>query len=91
MCVGIKMSKGNHLDVRCSVRLYNCYKTMKKFLCPYRYKERLRTKYIKSLKPTDTSQFLHGKKWTFVKDGLDDFRDGLPPNADGILLKVGHA
>ncbi len=55
-----------------------------------RYKERLKTKYIKSLGPKDTSKFLHGKNWTFLKDGLDDFRDGLPPPVEGddIFLKV---
>lgn len=50
------------------------------------YKERLRTKYIKSLGPKDTSKFLHGRNWTFLKDGLDDFRDGLPPPADGDII-----
>ena len=55
-----------------------------------RYKERVRTKYIKSLKPTDTSAFLQGKNWTFMRDGLDDFRDGLPPSHDNedIFLRV---
>lgn len=55
----------------------------------YRYRERLRTKYIKSLKPTDTCKSLSGKTWTFLKDGLDDFRDGLPPPLDnGFLIEV---
>lgn len=47
------------------------------------YKERLHTKYVKSLKPTDISQHLVGKDWMFLKDGLDDFRDGLPPVVNG--------
>ncbi|VDI69525.1 Hypothetical predicted protein [Mytilus galloprovincialis] len=52
------------------------------------YKERLQTKFIKSLKPTDTSKHLVGKNWLFVKDGLDDFRDGYPPPVEGdIILK----
>ncbi|XP_064609752.1 protein FAM47E-like [Liolophura sinensis] len=52
------------------------------------YRERLRTKYIKSLKPTDTCKSLSGKTWTFLKDGLDDFRDGLPPPLDsGFLIE----
>merc|ERR1711971_112913 len=52
------------------------------------YKERLDTKYLKSLKPTDTSKSLVGKHWLFLKDGLDDFRDGLPPPVEGdIVLK----
>jgi hypothetical protein len=28
------------------------------------------------------------KNWKFVKDGLDDFRDGLPPPHDDIILEV---
>lgn len=52
------------------------------------YKERLKTKFIKSLKPTDTSKHLVGRNWLFVKDGLDDFRDGYPPPVEGdIILK----
>ncbi|XP_013402325.1 protein FAM47E [Lingula anatina] len=53
------------------------------------YKERIYTKYIKSLKPTDTSKMLIGKDWMFIKDGLDDFRDGLPPQVDDgdIMIK----
>lgn len=55
----------------------------------FRYKERLQTKYVKTKNPRDTSKFLIGKNWTFTKDGLDDFRDGLPPpQSDGDLLKV---
>ncbi|KAL5012125.1 hypothetical protein ScPMuIL_010676 [Solemya velum] len=50
------------------------------------YKERLQTKLKKSLKPTDTSKCLVGKNWIFVKDGLDDFRDGLPPPVKGDVL-----
>lgn len=58
-------------------------KTDKKIRPQAWYKERLQTKYIKSMKPTDTSQHLTGKDWMFVKDGLDDFRDGLPPAVEG--------
>lgn len=53
------------------------------------YKERLQTKYIKSLKPEDTSKSLVGKNWIFLKDGLDDFRDGLPPPVKGEVLIKG--
>jgi len=28
------------------------------------------------------------KNWKFVKDGLDDFRDGLPPSHDDIIIEV---
>ncbi|CAF4748677.1 unnamed protein product, partial [Rotaria magnacalcarata] len=27
------------------------------------------------------------QNWKFVKDGLDDFRDGLPPPHDDIILQ----
>lgn len=54
------------------------------------YKERLQTSYIKSLKPSDTSKSLHGKNWLFMKDGLDDFRDGLPPPIEGDVTLKGN-
>ncbi|XP_033743608.1 protein FAM47E-like [Pecten maximus] len=53
------------------------------------YKERLQTKHIKSLKPADTSKCLMGKDWLFLKDGLDDFRDGLPPPVQGDVFIKG--
>jgi hypothetical protein len=28
------------------------------------------------------------KQWVFIKDGLDDFRDGLPPPHDDVFVKV---
>ncbi len=32
---------------------------------------------------------LSASSWTFVKDGLDDFRDGKPPVPDSdLILKV---
>lgn len=46
------------------------------------WRERLQTKFIKSLNPGETSQVLLGRKWRFLKDGIDDFRDGLPPAND---------
>ena len=49
-----------------------------------RYKERLiKTHYIKSLGPKAQSKFFDSSEWSFVKDGLDDFRDGLPPMVEG--------
>ncbi|CAF0770238.1 unnamed protein product [Rotaria sordida] len=42
------------------------------------YRERLKMKYPCHM---DT------KNWKFVKDGLDDFRDGLPPSHDDIILE----
>lgn len=57
-----------------------------------RYKERIRTKLIKSMTPKSVSKFLNTKDWTFAKDGLDDFRDGLPPPAhDDDLIQVCYA
>ncbi|KAI0218644.1 hypothetical protein LSAT2_029663 [Lamellibrachia satsuma] len=32
------------------------------------------------------SQFMIGKQWIFIKDGLDDFRDGLPPPSDQDVI-----
>ena len=44
---------------------------------------------IKSMEPNSVSKFLNTKDWTFVKDGLDDFRDGLPPPAhDSDIIQV---
>ncbi|CAF4025597.1 unnamed protein product [Adineta steineri] len=42
------------------------------------YRERIRMKY-----PCN----INTKNWKFVKDGLDDFRDGLPPSHDDIMLQ----
>lgn len=42
------------------------------------YKERLDSKYIR--KYTDTS------RWTFIKNGMDDYRDGNPPKLDDSIL-----
>ena len=39
------------------------------------YRERLRNKYSKDVNP-----ILNHKNWTFVRNGLDDFRDGMPPD-----------
>lgn len=37
------------------------------------------------------SQFMIGKQWIFIKDGLDDFRDGLPPPSDqDVIINVGY-
>lgn len=47
------------------------------------YKERLQTKYIKKLKPGERMNNNNTVNWIFMKDGLDDFRDGLPPAVQG--------
>lgn len=44
-----------------------------------RYRERIKMKY-----PVN----INTKNWKFVKDGLDDFRDGLPPSHHDIILEV---
>lgn len=50
------------------------------------YKERLREKYI-TKKPNNKEKILDAKQWVFIKDGLDDFRDGLPPPHDDLILQ----
>lgn len=46
------------------------------------YKERLKTKYIKQKKKTDSSESLIGRNWVLLQPGLDDFRDGKPSDAN---------
>jgi len=54
-----------------------------------RYKERVRERHIKSLDPESTMKFIDSKNWMFLKTGLDDFRNGVPPPAtDDIFVKV---
>ena len=31
---------------------------------------------------------LYAKRWTFIKTGLDDFRDGFPPTIDDYTLSM---
>ena len=52
-----------------------------------RYKERLETKYIKPRKLRGNSETLIGSAWTFLEKGRDDFRDGLPPEANYDYIK----
>lgn len=67
------------------------------------YRERLREKYLKKGKTITmmgnndgllnqsaaTKERLYNTKdWVFIKDGLDDFRDGLPPAHDDLIIKV---
>ena len=47
------------------------------------YKERLKEKYSKN-----KEKIIDSKQWIFIKDGLDDFRDGLPPPHDDLIIKV---
>nr|XP_058952278.1 protein FAM47E-like [Pocillopora verrucosa] len=58
----------------------------KKRLKPW-YKERLETKYIKPRKLRGNSETLIGTSWTFLEKGSDDFRDGLPPEANYNYIK----
>ena len=53
----------------------------------FRYKERLETKYIKPRKLRGNSETLIGSAWTFLEKGSDDFRDGLPPEANYDYIK----
>ncbi|XP_077984270.1 protein FAM47E-like [Glandiceps talaboti] len=64
-------------------------KTDKKIRNQPWYKERLKIKYLKSKKPTDVSGTLLGSHWTFLKTGLDDFRDGLPPPVEDDIFIQG--
>ena len=50
-----------------------------------RYKERLRTKMIKSNETTT----LDASQWVFLKKGVDDFRDGAPiEGSEGLTERV---
>lgn len=51
------------------------------------YKERLKTKYLKK-NPKLQSDALNGHRWRFLKNGLDDFRDGLPPSSQEDLAII---
>lgn len=53
-----------------------------------RYRERLKNKYLTKKSQHEKEVILDSKQWVFVKDGLDDFRDGKPPPQDDILIKV---
>lgn len=53
------------------------------------YKERLREKYItKNTNSSTKEKIFDPKQWVFIKDGLDDFRDGLPPPHEDLIIKV---
>ena len=46
-------------------------------------------KYTKPLTKKDWKPRLAASSWTFIKDGVDDFRDGKPPPKDtDLLIKV---
>ncbi|XP_067894620.1 LOW QUALITY PROTEIN: protein FAM47E [Heterodontus francisci] len=51
------------------------------------YKERLKTKYLKR-NQTLLSDALNGHRWRFLKSGLDDFRDGYPPQSQEDLAII---
>ncbi|XP_002127250.3 protein FAM47E [Ciona intestinalis] len=53
------------------------------------YKERLRTKYIKQRPKKEGSENLVGRNWILLRSGIDDFRDGLPPEFDGKFFVEG--
>ena len=54
------------------------------------YRERLKTKYCKPGSNKDHSSTLDASSWTFIKDGLDDFRDGMPPSIDDDIRIKGN-
>ena len=47
----------------------------------------METKYIKPRKLRGNSETLIGSAWTFLEKGRDDFRDGLPPEANYDYIK----
>lgn len=51
------------------------------------YRERLREKYLTKNNSNNKEKLLDAKQWVFIKDGLDDFRDGLPPPHNDVILK----
>lgn len=53
----------------------------------FRYKERFQTKYFKPLKQRGVSETLVGRDWNFLERGIDDFRDGLPPDINYNYIK----
>lgn len=54
------------------------------------YRERFREKYLKRETPYsgNKERLLNAREWVFIKDGLDDFRNGLPPSHDDVIIKV---
>ncbi|XP_041049001.1 protein FAM47E isoform X2 [Carcharodon carcharias] len=51
------------------------------------YKERLKTKYLRK-NHNSLSDALNGHRWRFLKNGLDDFRDGYPPQSEEDLAII---
>lgn len=51
------------------------------------YRERIREKYL-TKNPNNKEKLLNAKEWVFIKDGLDDFRDGFPPTHENVIIKV---
>ncbi|XP_067846310.1 protein FAM47E [Heptranchias perlo] len=51
------------------------------------YKERLKTKYLKKNHNLLSDAF-NGRRWRFLKNGLDDFRDGYPPQSQEDLAII---
>ncbi|XP_078072660.1 protein FAM47E [Mustelus asterias] len=49
------------------------------------YKERIKTK---CLRKNSQSDALNGRRWRFLKNGLDDFRDGYPPQSQEDLAII---
>ncbi|CAK8684565.1 unnamed protein product [Clavelina lepadiformis] len=53
------------------------------------YKERLKTKYIKQKDKGASSETLVGRNWILIRSGIDDFRDGKPPDFEGKFIAEG--
>ena len=86
-------SNMHHLCSKRTLQLPNFFSSLCSFLLKLcviqllRYKERLETKYIKPRKLRGNSETLVGSAWTFLEKGSDDFRDGLPPEANYDYVK----
>ena len=48
----------------------------------------MKEKYLTKNQTQNKEKILDPKQWLFIKDGLDDFRDGIPPPCDDLFLKV---
>ena len=79
----LQLEISERADLLLEIRKYD-------FQINLRYKERLKTKYIDPKKPKQCSGTLFGSSWTFIKKGLDDFRDGVPPDvsSEEMILRV---
>jgi len=54
------------------------------------YRERLKLKYLKKIKKGEAPQkSLNTRNWVLLRPKMDDFRDGYPPDFDGVYFLSG--